>query len=337
MRLTKWSEILAESSSAKPKLVFIVGPTATGKSKLAIDLTLALTKQAKFEIINCDSVQVYEGVDIGTAKPSRDEQNKVPHHMLSFVKAPQTYTAGLFENDTLELIRRKAMQGCREFFVVGGSGFYVQALTNGMYDFGAVPEDVRAKLQTDLESNGLEKLFAEISERDPAYTKGISSQDRYRILRGLELIRGFGIAPSEARKQFKARENLRKAEFECIKIGLTVDRAELRKRVQIRTHKMLNEGLIAEVEALKSKGLSDWAPMRSVGYKEAQSFLDGKLNRADLASLIETSTMQLAKRQSTWFRRDPEIKWFDAADLSDTQARTLEWLTVSGFLSKTGI
>lgn len=297
------------SGAEKPHLLFIVGPTACGKSELAVEVA---ERAGACEIINCDSVQFFDGVEIGAAKPSADLRERVPHHLLGHVRLGETYTAGDFRRDALQVIEERANHGIRRFVPVGGSGFYVQALEKGMYDVPQIPDEVRQSLASDSQAaGGWLRLYNELKSRDPEAAEKIQPADRYRILRALEILRSHPQATlTSIRAEFEAQRA--PAPFRVSKIGVFRRREVLRLRIEQRTRAMLDAGLIDEVRLLREKGLKDWAPLASVGYREVQAMLDGRLAPADLQSAIVTSTMQLAKRQMTWFKRDTEIQWFDS-------------------------
>lgn len=304
----------------KPFLLMIVGPTASGKSDLAVEAIESLPKPHP-EIINCDSIQFFDAVEIGSAKPPAEALAKVPHHLIGHLPKGATYTAGDFRRDAIKVIEERVQAGVHRFVGVGGSGFYVQALEKGMFDVPPSPEDLRGELEAQADREGLEILHAELLRRDAVAGNRIKPADRYRIIRALEILRGDseGRTLSEIQASF---EKLRpEAPFEVVKVGLKRSRDVLRDAVHKRTRRMLAAGFIDEVKALRGEGFKDWAPLLSVGYKEIQEFLDGTLTEQELEPAIVTSTMQLAKRQMTWFKRDPTIEWFDA----DTEwARALD-------------
>jgi tRNA dimethylallyltransferase len=276
------------------RLLFVVGPTACGKSDFAVELCeLMAAKGLEAEIINCDSVQFFDGVQIGAAKPGPELLQRARHHLIGHVPLGGTYNAGDFCRDAERIIEARRTEGVRHFVAVGGSGFYVQDLERSMAETGPEP------------------LYRELRERDPQTAARIEPADRYRILRSLEILRAHPEAGtlSEIRERFEA--NRKPPAYAVSKIGLFRPRDILRKRVIERTELMLEAGLLDEVRDLRGRGLGAWAPMQSVGYKESQAFLDGVLTGEELAPAIVTSTMQLAKRQMTWFKRDPSIAWFD--------------------------
>lgn len=284
-------------------LLFILGPTASGKSDIAIEIA---ERCRPTSILNCDSIQFFDGVEIGAAKPTPKDLARVPHFLIGHRAKGSEYTAGDFRREALKTM---AELSDRDFLAVGGSGFYVQALEKGMFEVPPVAPEIRETLEAEMVKAGPETLHLELRERDPETASRIQPRDRYRILRALELLRSGTETLTEMRARFE-RERL-PAPFQASKIGLRVDRDRLRERVTLRTRKMLEAGLIEEVAQLRSEGLTNWAPLRSVGYKETQAFLDGEITRAELEPLIVTSTLQLAKRQMTWFRRDSEIRWLN--------------------------
>jgi tRNA dimethylallyltransferase len=291
--------------SKTPQIIFIVGPTASGKTQFAIEAA----ERFGGEIISCDSIQVYQGLEIGSAKPSSEDLARVPHHLISHVGIGSNYTAGDFVRDFHEILKRRP--DCPLFYVVGGTGFYFMALEKGMHDLPPVDEAVRAKVAAKLEEDGLEKLFAYLEEEDPEYAAAISPNDNYRVIRAVENIY-MGKLPSDLRRNFAAKT----FPYPLLKLGMLVDRTTLRERVKNRVHAMLASGLISEVKKLLAVVKPEWAPMHSVGYKEAQQFLNDELTEEELPLMIETKTMQLAKRQMTWFRRDKDIFWFSFEEKS---------------------
>lgn len=296
-----------------PHLLFVVGPTACGKSDFAVLASEQnhVSGQLQPELINCDSVQFYEGIDIGAAKPSLELLGRATHHLISHVSKGDAYNAGDFRRHALTVIHERTLSGVRRFIPVGGSGFYIQALEKGMFDVPDVPDEIKTALEKEHAAGGLEPLHRELKKRDPASGERIKPGDTYRILRSLEILRADpeGRTLSEIKEHFD--RNREAPPFRVSKIGLFRERDVLRVRVIERTQKMLKAGLIDEVKALRAEGLKAWSPMQSVGYAEVQAMLDGTLPEAELLNAIVTSTMQLAKRQMTWFRKDTSIQWFD--------------------------
>lgn len=298
-----------------PHLLFVVGPTACGKSDFAVEAAEEVRRAVGGplpEIINCDSIQFFDGVDIGAAKPEPALLRRVSHHLVGHVPLGGAYTAGDFRRDALRVVEERMKAGVERFLPVGGSGFYVQALEKGMYDVPPVSEELKLQLQQDMEQKGPSALHAELAIRDPEAAAKIQPMDRYRVLRALEILRSSSESSSlsEIRARFEASRPA--APFRVSKVGVFRAREVLRHRVEERTTRMLKDGLLDEVQSLRARGLAAWSPLLSVGYKEAQEYLEGRLTKEELPSAIVTSTMQLAKRQMTWFKRDPSIRWFDS-------------------------
>ncbi|MCM2352568.1 MAG: tRNA (adenosine(37)-N6)-dimethylallyltransferase MiaA [Pseudobdellovibrio sp.] len=291
--------------SEKTKVVFVVGPTASGKSALAMQLA----KKFNGSIINIDSVQFYEGLIVGSAAPSEDEKKQVPHYLFSYVKAPDEMTAGQYIRDFYELI--ESGKATSPLFVVGGTGFYVQALEKGMYDLPEVSEEIKKEVLADFETFGSEKMFTELKEFDP--DTELHPNDHYRVGRALEVKRAFNLKMSEF-KNAAAADNKNKLPYPSMKIGLTFetnDKEKFAQRVHERTLKMLDEGIIEETKHFLDDGFENWAPLSSVGYHEAKAYLQGELKREELAPAITQATMKLVKKQKTWFKRDEAILWSD--------------------------
>ncbi|MBC7754880.1 MAG: tRNA (adenosine(37)-N6)-dimethylallyltransferase MiaA [Moraxellaceae bacterium] len=287
------------------KAIFIVGPTATGKSHLA----LTLAKKFNGCIINCDSIQFYNKLKIGSAAPDQAEMNQVPHYLYSYVNPPQEMTAGQFLRDFHDLIENnKDLKS--PLIIVGGTGFYVQALEKGMFNVPEINRELKIQIEAEIKEYGNEKAFKELIEFDPE-TK-IHINDAYRIGRALEVKRAFNLKMSELKMQALLNEdtdNKFKLPFPFIKIGIDLDREILKQNIASRTKMMLKNGLIDEVKSLIDEGHADWAPLSSVGYFEVKEFLAGRIDKVDLEDQINLSTRQLTKKQRTWFKRDLEISW----------------------------
>lgn len=293
------------------KVTFVVGPTASGKSELA----LRWAQESRGVIVNCDSVQVYSEVSIGAAKPSPEELSLVPHYLLGHVLPPQDYTAGDYCRDFHQLLPQLESQGVEDVFVVGGTGFYFQAIEKGMYHIEKVADDLSEELREIAATpEGLRLLWDELHLNDPDSAALIHPNDQYRVVRAMEILRGTGTKPSTLKQEMK--QQLQKFPYPLRKVGVNWERAVLHQRIHSRVKKMLAAGLIDEVRELNKKGLSLWAPLQSVGYKEVQQYLGGELpSLAALEERILISTRQLAKRQITWFRRDPELRWIQPSSL----------------------
>lgn len=291
---------------AQRHVIFVVGATATGKSEWA----LKLAQEFDGVIVNCDSVQVYKKLDIGSAKPSKQEQALVPHYLLDYVSAPEEMTAGNYSRDFYEALKNIPEE--KPVFVVGGTGFYFMAIEKGMYPVLPVPPEIQQQVEEELQTEeGTVRLHAEMMAADPEYGAKIHLSDRYRIGRAIELIRSQGKSVTEIQREFEAQRT--PFPYPLLKIGPHWEREVLRERIRVRVQRMLQAGLLAEVQGLLDEGLAAWAPMSSVGYKETLDFLKGTLNEEQLFEEIVKNTHQLAKRQRTWFQRDGEIQWFDGS------------------------
>lgn len=290
------------SAKSQP-VIFVVGSTASGKS----DWALKLAQKQGGVIVNCDSIQVYKKLDIGSAKASAEERALVPHYLIDYVSPPQEMTAGVYSDDFFALMPTLP---AGPVFVVGGTGFYFMALEKGMYPVTKVAPELKAQVEAEMaEPGGAEKLYAEMMAKDPEYGSKIKPGDHYRIGRGIELLRTQGRSVTEIQREFDAQKI--PFPYPLLKIGPRWDREVLRGRIAQRTQKMLQAGLIDEVRGLLDEGLKDWAPMSSVGYREVVQYLEQGLSLPELADLISTNTAQLAKKQRTWFQRDNDIQWFD--------------------------
>lgn len=305
------------------KLIFVVGPTASGKSQWAIEAAEKLSLAGhKAEILNADSIQMYQGLEIGSAKPSQQDRQRITHHLLDFVPKGQSLSAGDFRRIAIETMNARAAAGLKALFVVGGSGFYLQALEKGMFDRGKVPESIHLKVQEEA-AKDLLLLYGEIQAVDPEFCKKISPNDSYRISRAVEVLRAFGVTPSEIRKNF-APEPL---PFPIKKLGLVWERKTLEQRITLRTRNMIQDGLLQEVQALLGEGLSEWAPLASIGYRETIQFLSqqSQLKQTiELENEIIMNSMRLAKKQMTWFRRDLDIQWLHGPACFDWKSKAME-------------
>jgi tRNA dimethylallyltransferase len=284
-------------------VVFVLGPTAVGKSELG----LIAAEKFSGAIMNCDSVQCFAGVDIGTAKPTPLERQRVPHFLLDCIPRGQALTAGKFHRLAHEVLRTELPR--RPIFAVGGSGFYIQALEKGLFEVKGLDPSRKAQWQDRLRTEGSQTLFKELVELDPEYAQRLSPSDGYRITRALMIIEAEGRTVTSVRKEFAAKKPT--WIYPKVKIGLQLPREVLRLRIEHRSKQMLENGLIGEVQGLIEAGLRDWAPLHSVGYREVVLHLQGEIAMQDLSGRIVQSTMALAKKQMTWFRKDPEITWHD--------------------------
>jgi tRNA dimethylallyltransferase len=290
--------------SEKPRIVALVGPTATGKSSLALELV----QRFRGEIISADSVQVYRGMDIGTAKPSAKDRRIIPHHLIDILDPDENYSAALFrqqaDNIIGELHKRKAA-----IFVVGGTGLYLKALTRGLFRGPAANAELRLVLQKKADREGSEVLHHELQKLDPGAASRIHPHDRFRIIRALEVY-SLGRKPISL---FQREHGFREAPYDVLKIGLCCERKDLYRRIEIRVDRMVEMGWVDEVRSLLNQGYSPGLKsMQSLGYRHILSHLFGDLTLKEAIHLVKRDTRRYAKRQITWFKADPEIFWFPA-------------------------
>jgi tRNA dimethylallyltransferase len=281
-------------------LIAIVGPTGSGKSTLA----LKLAQQVGGEIVNCDSLQVYRHFDIGTAKLKPHEQEGVPHHLIDIVEPDQLFTAGDYAAIARPLVKEIALRG-KIPIVVGGTGFYLRALFEGLSDSPTRDDNLRARL-IDRERKQPESLHRILQKLDPGAATKIHANDLKKTIRALEmrLLRAAG------RETLPAPDPL--TGFDIVKIGLNPERATLYSRLDKRLVTMFEEGLLEEVRSLLDRGVSPKAkPFESLGYKEALQFLRGETTYEQALAQAQQYTRNYAKRQWTWFRRDPGVHWID--------------------------
>jgi tRNA dimethylallyltransferase len=300
-----------------PPLIVVAGPTASGKTALA----LRLARERGGEIVSCDSQQVYRGLDLGTAKPTPAERAAVPHHMIDVADPRAGFSAAEFAR-----LARGALAGIRRRgrlpVVAGGTGLYLRALLHGLFDGPARDDALRARLEAIADRRGDALLHRLLSRVDPAAAGRIAPRDRVRVVRALEVYLRTG-RPMSA-EQRGSGEPL--SGFRTLLLGLAPDRTLLRAAVVARTRRMLAEGLVAEVRGLLANGLpADARPLQSIGYREAVAVVRGEMPEDEAEPAIVGATMRLAKRQMTWFRhQEPGIRWF--ADADAAHAAAVEWL-----------
>ena len=300
------------------KIIIITGPTATGKTDLAVRFALDMGG----EVVNCDSMQVYKGMDIGTAKPRIEEKRGIPHHLLDIVDPDEEFNASRYREYALPVIRDIGKRN-RVCFVVGGTGLYIKSLLGGLFE--CPPSDIRIREQLIGEYNrlGKEALYERLKKLDPESARAIHPNDRVRITRALEVMeltgRPFSILASD--HSFKARE------FSSIKICLYHDREILYERINRRCIKMFESGLVEETEKLLRKGYSpDLKPLKSIGYRHAVDFLYKQRSYKESIELLQRDTRRYAKRQITWFKADPEMMWFSPDESGDIVKRIEDFI-----------
>lgn len=283
----------------------IVGPTAVGKTALAIELAKALGK----EIISADSRQFYREMTIGTAKPTGDELAVVRHHFIDSHSILQKYDAAQFGEDALMKVY-ELFEKHDSVIVCGGSGLYVKALLEGFDDIPEVPEEIREMVTEKYKAGGLPWLQQQVQKHDPEYYNVADQQNPARLSRALEVVLATGSSITSFQKRQK-----RVLPFKVIKIGLELEREELYRRIDERMDAMIEAGLFEEAEKLYP--YREHNALQTVGYREIFDFMEGKYDREEAIRLLKRNSRRYAKRQLTWFKREGEIRWFSRTTVED--------------------
>lgn len=282
------------------KVIFLIGPTGIGKSEVAI----GLAKKIKGEIVSCDSMQMYRGLDIGTAKPTAKERKAVPHHLLDVIH-PRTHSSAFRHYSLARRAVHAILHNRKIPIVTGGSGFYVRALTDGIPDSPGTVSTVRRRLEALAAKKGPSFLHERLKKIDPARARAIHPNDAKRMIRALEVYELSKRKPSEFKK---CSSGLKDEGVDFVMIGLKRDRQELYRRIERRVDQMFDRGWVSEVKRLRRAGFSMTA-REAIGYKEILEYLDGKIDLETAVSIIKKRTRHLAKKQLTWFRKDGRIQW----------------------------
>ncbi|PKP31762.1 MAG: tRNA (adenosine(37)-N6)-dimethylallyltransferase MiaA [Bacteroidetes bacterium HGW-Bacteroidetes-17] len=285
------------------KLIVIAGPTAVGKTDFAIQLA----KYLETEIISADSRQMYKELTIGTAKPDTEQLKQVKHHFVDNISIHDYYSAARFELEVMELL--SSLFKDRDYVVmVGGSGLYIDAVCEGIDELPDIDENLRKKLNLLYKNEGLEAIRNRLKELDPEFYEIIDQSNPKRIIRALEVCMATGIKYSEQRTNIK-----KKREFEIIKVALNSDRKILYDRINERVDQMINDGLIEEAECLYD--FRNLNALNTVGYKELFDYFSADITLEKAIENIKTSSRRYAKRQLTWFRKNPSYQWFHPSEL----------------------
>ncbi len=287
-------------------LVIVLGPTAVGKSRVAVDLALRFGG----EVISGDSIQVYRGFDIGTDKPGPETRRGVPHHLIDIAGPEVQFTAADFVREALAAARLIAGRG-RLPIVAGGTGLYIKALCDGLFPGPGRDPALRAELEAEAREKGLEALFRRLEAIDPEYAAKIRGRDRVRIIRALEV---HAVTGRPITEHFRSTESPVKGRT-VIRLGLRLERDALYARIGQRVDRMFARGLVDEVQGLVARGVPESAPpFRALGYSHVLRHLRGEIGRDEAVALTKTDTRHYAKRQMTWFRKMADIAWFSPDD-----------------------
>lgn len=301
----------------KPTVIVIGGPTASGKSNLAVELA----KRIDGEIISADSMQIYKDMNIGTAKVTEQEKQGIKHYMLDIISPEERYNVSTYKKEAEKKIEEILAKG-KVPIIVGGTGLYIDTLVYGIeFQEEEVDEEYRRVLNEIAEKEGLEKLYQKAVKIDPEAMKKISLNDRKRIIRVLEIYHKTGKTKTEQEKE--SRKNEVKYNYKVF--AITMDREKLYKRIENRVDQMIEEGLIEEVKELKKKYSKFPTAMQGLGYKEVVEYLENRISFEDMIENLKKETRHYAKRQLTWFRKNKEIIWLNGEnDINSNLERIIE-------------
>ena len=306
----------------KPKIVIICGPTGIGKTSVAIDIACAVNG----EIISADSMQIYRYMDIGTAKPTPEEQSRVRHHIVDIVDPDENFDAAKFSKRAHEKIVELYNSGIVPL-VVGGTGLYIKAAVHGLFDAEAVNLDIRKRLKKESSISGSGLLHKRLAACDPDAADKIHPNDTYRIIRALEMVEATGKPISEHQVDHGFMEK----RYRVIKIGLSMERKALYDRINQRVDVMIEKGLVDEVKDLLNKGYSEnLKSMQSIGYRHIVDFIKKRLSWDETVRTLKRDSRRYAKRQMTWFKADPEIVWLGLESMDEATSM------VKAFIAKCG-
>ncbi len=302
----------------KIKITVIIGPTASGKSRLALELSELFGA----EIVSADSMQVYRFMDIGTAKPSKEDRARVPHHLLDVVDPDEDYSAARYRKEAARAIEDIHSRK-KNVIVAGGTGLYIRALTEGIFEGPEADPELRERLFREAAEKGKAHVHERLRRVDPAAASRIHPNNLIRTIRALEVF----YLSNKPMSEFQSEHGFSERPFETLKIGLKKERDSLYRDIDTRVDRMIEEGFVQEVERLLDMGYSrDLKPMQGLGYKEMLDYIDGRLTLDEASSLIKKNTRHYAKRQLTWFRKDCSIRWFSPEDIDGIAAAMEDFL-----------
>jgi tRNA dimethylallyltransferase len=308
----------------KLPLVIINSPTATGKTELAVNLALEFGG----EIISADSLQVYRYLDIGTAKPTLEQRRGIEHHLIDAVNPDEEFNASIFAERARTIISDLAGKGT-PVFVAGGTGLYIRALLHGIIDTPNVDENIRNHYRQLRDTHGKEYIYNLLQQKDADAAAQINPNDSVRVIRALEVLEQTGESILAKQKKHSFAD----CPYKTYKIGLQVDRKELKQRIILRTEKMIAEGLLDEVKSILDSGYNEnLKPLQSLGYKQMIGFLRNQYGWESSVDLIKRDTWHYAKRQMTWFAADKEINWFSQDSLEEIKKNAGKFWKENGLL-----
>ncbi len=287
------------------KIVVVAGPTSSGKSEVAI----SLAREFNGELICTDSMQIYRKMDVGTSKPSLQDQSLIPHHQLDLIYPDGNYSAGQYARDTSKIIKNIQERG-RLPILVGGTGLYYRSLMYGISKIPPIPESLRKEIEGWQQNHGTSYCYKLLQKNDPEFAELLHPNDTSRILRSLEVV----LSTGKSIHSYRLEQPFGEALYQFHAVALNWDRTDLYQRINKRTLSMLGSGWLAEVEMLLKNYSAELKPMQSIGYREVVQYLQNKLKWVVMVEEIQKRTRQFAKRQLTWFRRETEIEWYQPVE-----------------------
>ena len=300
----------------KPKIIVICGPTASGKTALSIELA----KKINGEIVSADSMQIYKDMNIGTAKPTIQEQDGIKHYLMDYVSPEKRYSVAEYKKDAINAIE-EILKNKKVPIIVGGTGLYIDSVVKGI-EYNEINTDLNYRKELDkiAESEGFEYLYQKAKSIDEEAMKKISHNDKKRIFRVLELYKATGKTKTQLEIESREKEN----PYEFTIFGIETEREKLYNRINARVDNMIKQGLIKEVEEIIIKYNSFPTAMQGLGYKEVKEYLDGILTKEEMTEKIKMETRRYAKRQMTWFRRNKEIIWLKGVENKEELQKNID-------------
>ena len=310
---------LMNSVPEKPKVIVICGPTGIGKTNTAIEIADVFNG----EIIGADSMQIYRYMDIGTAKPTADEQERIPHHMIDIVDPDEHFDAARYAEFANDIVMQLHNKGITPF-VVGGTGLYIKALLQGLFQSESIDQVIRNRLKEEAAEKGSNFLYDRLRLIDPGTANRLHQNDSYRIIRALETLESTGKSISEQQQKHGFADDV----FDVLNICLHMDRQELYARINQRVDIMISSGFVEEVKKLLEMGNSPrLKSMQSIGYRHMVDFIEGRLPWDECIRTLKRDTRRFAKRQFTWFGADPDINWHKPDQLNQIKKQVAKFLS----------